>query len=153
MNRVTHAMIAAGVSLALCGMSQAGERGGTVPPPAPGAAWKTEQPDVKALTLVGKISKEEKRGKDGEIIVVYRLTTTDGIRVSLPGKKGETAARIEALVGQEVQITGEGVERELKGPRSIVLQKILSIQRVGVPAASPGSPSAPSVPATPPAKP
>jgi hypothetical protein len=148
-------MAAIGTVLALALQAQAGKEGG-------GAdvlrkpAKERPKPELKTLTLVGRISKVEKQADPGETVALYLLTEASGHQVRLPAnRKAKGGTDLDEFLGQEVQVTGEGLEREEQGRRLVLLKKIVSIQKTGVTSGSPGAPAttAPVAPPPPPAPP
>lgn len=71
--------------------------------------------EMEALTLFGRVSKEEvaKKGKDGAEVKMarYVLTDADGNQVNLPNPKapkGQTPVSLDAFVDKQVKVTGKG---------------------------------------------
>ena len=97
------------------------------------------KPEVKELTLTGKISKEVKTVGE-ETKVAYFLTDADGSKISLPkpkppkAKEGAVevpvAINLDEFVGQQVNLIGKGTEIESKGKKDINIKEITSIKKV-----------------------
>jgi len=90
---------------------------------------KAPKAPLQELTLEGKITKTEKKGKAS-----YVLTTADGAKVSLKtpkAKKGAEAPAInlEDYVDADVTLVGQGSQSEKKGKKQISLKTITSITK------------------------
>ena len=88
--------------------------------------------ELKELTVVGTITKEEKTAKSGKAMTVYTLTDKDGVKVVLhAGKKADAASDPAGFVGQNVTVVGQGEEQtSAKGKKTIRIEKITSIKKV-----------------------
>jgi len=88
--------------------------------------------ELKEMTVVGTITKEEKTGKTGKAMTVYTLTDKDGAKVMLhAGKKADSAANPADFVGQNVTVVGQGEEKtSAKGKKMVLIEKITSIKKV-----------------------
>lgn len=91
------------------------------------------RPELKDMTVSGKVTKEERAGKDGKTMSHFVLTTADGGKVVLNtrrhAKEGEEKAatpeiKLDEYVGKDVTVTGKGFERERDGKKFTVIVKI-----------------------------
>jgi hypothetical protein len=134
---------------ALCSVVQAQETGtGGGKAVGEKAAGEKERPAITDLTVSGKITKEEKQGREGKTIVHYVLTDAAGNKVMLPGNgkhnwgrhgdekagKDEQAAAInlEEYVNKDVTIVGKGFQKEREGKKMTHLVSITKIEAATV---------------------
>ena len=102
---------------------------------------KAPKPVAEEMKIEGVIVKEEKQKKEGgKVSVKYVLTSSDGIKITLPklkkpkAKKGEKAAPAKTLadyVGAGVTVIGKGVKKKKGGKDAIILQEIIDIKKAG----------------------
>lgn len=104
---------------------------------------KKEQPQMEEMTITGKITKAEKKGKGDKVSVAYTLTDAAGNKISLPtpkapkkGKKeGEAPAaeaaviNLEEFVDANVTLVGKGYSKEAKGKKRIYIKTIEKIEK------------------------
>ena len=92
---------------------------------------KKPAPEVGPLTLSGKVSKKETKGKDGKIYKYYSIATKDGKTVRLTksalGKKSKV--NLDDLVDSEVSIAGQGYESGTGKKKRVILKKIETIEK------------------------
>ena len=88
--------------------------------------------ELKEITVVGTITKEDKTDKAGKAMTVYTLTDKDGVKVMLhAGKNADAATDPSGFVGQNVTVVGQGEEKtSAKGKKMIRIAKITSIKKV-----------------------
>ena len=101
-------------------------------------AAKVEAP-LQDLTLTGKITKEEKAGKEGKAAkVTYTLTTTDGVAYVLPeakkAKEGAAAIKLDDNLNADVKVVAKGREMDKDGKKIVHVVEIVSIEKVVAPA-------------------
>ena len=98
-----------------------------------------EKPALTDMTLAGKVTKEEKQGKEGKTIVHYILTDAAGSKVMLPGggkhgkhHEGEqaTSVNLEEFINKDVTIVGKGFQKEKDGKKTTRLVEITKIDVV-----------------------
>ena len=94
-------------------------------------------PELKAMTVTGKIAKEDMPGRDGKASPHFVLTDASGAKIVLHsgthGKAGEAAAPVPAVnldeyVGKNVTVTGKGFEREHDGKKMTMMVKIEKVE-------------------------
>lgn len=97
------------------------------------ARKKKPAPELSSVTISGKVSKKETKGKDGKIYKYYSVNTSDGKVVRLTksalGKKSKV--NLEELVGAEVKVTGKGYETGEGKKKRVVIKKIETIEKAG----------------------
>ena len=108
--------------------------------PAGGKAiGEKEKPALADMTVTGKVTKEEKQGKEGKTMVRYILTDTAGNTVMLPGggkhgkhRQDEQAitVNLEEYVNKDVTIVGKGFQKEKEGKKMTRLVEITKIDAV-----------------------
>ena len=95
------------------------------------------RPELKDMTVAGKVAKEDMPGKDGKTSPHFILTTADGAKVMLStrhhAKEGEAApatpeVKLDDYVGKDVTVTGKGFERDRDGKKFTVIVKIEKIE-------------------------
>ena len=127
------AAVLVALSSAVCVRAQAQEPGGGK------AKVEKEKPALTDMTLTGKVTKEEKQGKEGKTIIRYILTDTAGNTVMLPGggkhgkhHEGEQAVSVnlEEFVNKDVTIVGKGFQKEKEGKKMTRLVEITKIDAV-----------------------
>ena len=120
---------------ALCGVLTAQEAGGAKAPHA-GGKPHMERPALTDMTVTGKITKEEKAGKDGKTFTHYVLTDAAGNKVMLsegrgPKAEGEAASAIKLAdyVDKDVTVVGKGFTMERDGNK---VTRMVSITKIDV---------------------
>ena len=116
--------------------------------PAAEKPAKKVQPAPEAVTLTGKVVKEEKVTKDKAGAEVkkthYLLVEADGTKIALPpahAKAGEAAAYdLEKLVDKDVKVVGKATVQEKDGKKHVSVKSIESITEEV--AAAPAAPAA-----------
>lgn len=103
-------------------------------PAAPAVEKKhAPKPELKDLTVVGKIEKSEQTNKKtGVVVPVYKLVTAEGVsyNLNISKKKNSPTANVADLVGSTVKIVGKGVE----GKRNMIAV-VTSLDKVDAAAA------------------
>lgn len=98
-----------------------------------GAAVEAKaKPELKELTLSGKVTAKESKNKAGESKAYYILTTTDGVAVKLPvpkAKEGAEAINLASFVNADVEVVAKGMEMEKAGKKRITIKEIVSINK------------------------
>jgi hypothetical protein len=152
MKRLFVAALSVGVAAGLCGIVQAQDEGGAKPKHDKGPRKDIAKPPLVEMALTGKISKEERPGREGKSYVRYMLTDAQGQKAVLPGpkkaKEGEAAApavvNLEEYVGKDVTVTGKGFKTEKIGVTSVRIVEIIKVELVVPPAAPAAAPAAPA---------
>ena len=100
------------------------------------------------MTVTGKVTKEERQGRDGKAMTGFVLTDAAGNKIRLPsgegrmggrvGKEGvdqpaAPAVKLDEYVGKDVKIVGKGFERERDGKK---VTQLISITKIEVVAAA-----------------
>jgi len=94
------------------------------------------RPELKDMTVSGKIAKEDMPGRDGKTSPHFVLTTADGAKVMLNtrhhAKEGDDKAaapeiKLDEYVGKDVTVTGQGFERDRDGKKMTVIVKITKV--------------------------
>ncbi len=95
------------------------------------AKKKKPAPELSTLSVSGKVSKKETKGKDGKTYKYYSVNTSDGKTIRLTktalGKKSKV--NLEDFVGAEVKISGQGYETGSGKKQRLVLKKIEKIEK------------------------
>jgi hypothetical protein len=98
-----------------------------------------EKPALADMTVTGKVTKEDKQGKEGKTITCYILTDTAGNTVMLSGggKHGKhhkdaqaISVNLEEYVNKDVTIVGKGFQKEKDGKKMTRLVEITKIDIV-----------------------
>ncbi len=107
-----------------------------VAPPAAAPAGKQVKHEKKgdrhadvaavAVSISGKLSKEQKKGKDGVEKTVYIVTSADGKAVLTPDAT-VTAAVLDAMVDKDVTATGTGGTMEHGGKKMTHFKTLTSV--------------------------
>ena len=102
---------------------------GTMIASAEGDAAKPKE-ELKDITVVGGLTKEEATNAKGEKIVKYVLTEANGNQLTLPkvkdNKEGKPEIDLASLVGKNVTVVGKGIEKNGK----IMIKKLISVEEV-----------------------
>ena len=113
----------------------------------PGIGQK-ERPTPTDMTMTGKVTKEDKQGKDGKTFAHYVLTETDGTKVMLPsgkhpGRHGELQAaatnnpvNLDEYVDKNVTVAGKGFQTEKNGK---TITRLTTITKIDAAAAAPAA--------------
>ena len=100
---------------------------------------KKEKAPMVDISLTGKISKVERKGKGDKVSVAYTLTDAEGNKYSLPSaakKSKKEAEGEEAPVNYDefldvnVKVQAQGYEKTVKEKKSIQIKKVVSIEKV-----------------------
>jgi len=97
---------------------------------------KQSEPKLTRLSLEGKLSRIEKKGKNGKTYTFYYLEMEDGKKVrltksSIPkpkkGKNGKAAKKLDLdeFAGVMVTLKGQGFTRELKNKKKQTYLKVI----------------------------
>jgi hypothetical protein len=79
---------------------------------------------AKELTLTGKLTKKEVGMEEKKVVFILKLA--DGTEVKVPepkAKEGADVIKLADFVDKDVTITGEGIEKEGKEGKKIVILK------------------------------
>lgn len=100
---------------------------------------RTQMPEVTEMTLVGKVTKDERQSQDGKTVALYSLVDAQGAKTMLPRKlhkqgaeDASPAVNLEEYVGKDVTVTGKGFQIQ-KG--DMTLTRIVEIIKIEVKAA------------------
>lgn len=90
------------------------------------------KPELKELTLTGKITKKETVGKNERKYEYFYLETSDGKKIRLTqkalGKKSKI--KLDDFVDANVTVRGQGFEKELKNKKTqTYIQQISAIEK------------------------
>lgn len=105
--------------------------------PAPAPKADVKRPDLTDMTVTGKITMEEKDGRDGKKRPVYTLTDAAGAKVMLstggrgkPGAEAPVTVKLEDYVGKDVTVTGKGFTMDRNGVKTTHITQITKIEAV-----------------------
>jgi len=119
-----------------------------------------EMPPLMDMTVVGKIAKEERQGKEGKTFSFYTLVDAQGNKIALSTgprrpRKGEDAnvpqpapVNLEEYVGKDVTVIGKGFTFEKGDKKSTRIVEILKVE-ASAPAPAAAEPAAPATPPAP----
>jgi len=86
--------------------------------PAAKAKAKAAKPETTDLSLAGKISKKETKGKNERLYTYYYLEVEGGEKVRLTKKAlGKTGIKLDDFVDASVTLTAKGYQKELKSKK------------------------------------
>ncbi len=80
----------------------------------------------EAISVSGKLSKDQKKGRNGVEKTVYSVTTADGLAMLRPDAT-VTAAVLDAMVGKDVTATGTGRTMEHGGKKMTHFKTLTSV--------------------------
>ena len=92
---------------------------------------KKPAPELKDISVSGKVALKETKGKDGKTYKFYSVSTSDGKSIRLTktalGKKSKI--NLDEFVNAEVTVSGKGFEAGKGKKARIVLKKIEKIEK------------------------
>lgn len=100
---------------------------------------KKEKAPMVEMTITGKITKVERKGKGDKVSAAYFLTDAEGNKYSLPSAakktkkeaEGEEApANYDEFLDVNVKVVAQGNEKTVKDKKSIQIKKVVSIEKV-----------------------
>lgn len=110
------------------------------------AKYEKEKPTLTDMTVTGKVTKEEKQGKEGKTFIHYILTDSAGNKVVLReegGKHGKhregsqaASFNLEEFVNKDVTIVGKGFQKEKEGKK---MTRLVEITKIDVVTANPAA--------------
>lgn len=97
------------------------------------AKKKKPAPELSSVSVSGKVSKKETKGKDGKTYKYYSVSTSDGkvVRLSKSALGKKSKVNLEDFVGAEVKVSGQGYETGEGKKKRVVLKKIEKIEKTG----------------------
>ena len=98
-----------------------------------------QRPALVDMTVTGKLTKDEKPGKDGKPSAHYVVTDAQGAVTRVGGhshaKEGAApAVNLEEYVGKDVTVTGKGYSTEREGKKVSAIVEITKVEAAAAPA-------------------
>ena len=93
---------------------------------------KKPKPELKELTLTGKITKKETVGKNERKYQYFYLETSDGNKIRLTNKAlgKKSKIKLDDFVNANVTVRGKGYEKELKNKKTqTYIQQITAVEK------------------------